>query len=596
MIDSVCSFVVGRHSLRHADRKRSALSWRRALMTILCLTVVGESHARYQTPSAIHSDRERDISSYIKETWTTLTRSTSECGALTDVKVLATPHLYIPADIPIPAGVQNLENKCHIQVLRLPKLIRNIGDLRVSGVADNGLLYLPFPYVVPGGRFNEMYGWDSYFIELGLLRDSRADLVRDILENFFFEIDHYGGVLNANRTYYLSRSQPPFLATMVLDFYRAQNRADQETLRSSGWLAHAYMEADRAYSLWISPSHLAGKTGLARYYDYEEGPVPEMSDDDDYYTKVIEWFQQHPEQARGFLDVHGDESRSRPAYCSLSKLTVCGHSHIGNLWLSKEFFRGDRADRESGFDTTFRFGPFSGSTHHYAPVCLNSLLFRYESEMASIAEMLGRKTEEERWTRRAARRRAAIDRYLWNPTEGLYFDYDFVRGKQSSYLYASAFYPLWSGAADERQAAALTHNLSTLEQPYGISMSRNASGLQWDSPFGWAPCNWIVVDGLWRYGYRTDALRIANHFVTMVQRNYAIEGTIREKYDVRTGSSAVVVNNGYATNVSGFGWTNGVYLMMTRLIKETDAGLATALPSPEGQSEQTRNYPDSRGH
>lgn len=175
----------------------------------------------------------------------------------------------------------------------------------------------------------------------------------------------------------------------------------------------------------------------------------------------------------------------------------------------------------------------------------------------------------------------------------------FARSGQAIILLVCfCFLSLWSSAADGRQAAALIRSLFTLEQPYGIAMSRHVSGLRWDAPFGGAPCNWIVVDALWHYGYRTDALRIASHFVTMVQRNYAIEGTIREKYDVRTGSSAVVVNNGYSINVSGFGWTNGVYLKMTQLMSAADAATVTGLPSPEGllyqrPLGQTRTGPSS---
>jgi alpha,alpha-trehalase len=128
------------------------------------------------------------------------------------------------------------------------------------------------------------------------------------------------------------------------------------------------------------------------------------------------------------------------------------------------------------------------------------------------------------------------------------------------------------------QATALVRNLPLLEQPHGIAMSRNESGLQWDFPYGWAPCNWLVIDGLSRYGYRADAIRIAQNFATMVEKNYAAEGTIREKYDVVTGST-VAVQNGYSANVTGFGWTNGVYLMIEKLLKNgTEGGPVSPAP------------------
>ncbi len=162
-----------------------------------------------------------------------------------------------------------------------------------------GLLYLPNRYVVPGGRFNEMYGWDSYFILLGLVHDRQMDLARGMVENFFFEIENYGAILNANRTYYFTRSQPPFLTSMIRAVYEAPG-----TTPDTAWLAHAYAMAERDYALWISPEHRAGDTGLARYHDLGEGPVPEMADDSSYYPDVIRWLLAHPRGAHG-LSGHG---------------------------------------------------------------------------------------------------------------------------------------------------------------------------------------------------------------------------------------------------------------------------------------------------
>ena len=131
-----------------------------------------------------------------------------------------------------------------------------------------GLLYLPRPYVVPGGRFNEMYGWDSFFIQMGLLRDGQTDLARDMVDNFFFEIEHYGAMLNANRTYYLTRSQPPFVSSMFVDVYRA---AHKDGHSDKAWLERAYADLDKDYGMWTREPHLAGQTGLSRYYDFGEG-------------------------------------------------------------------------------------------------------------------------------------------------------------------------------------------------------------------------------------------------------------------------------------------------------------------------------------
>jgi alpha,alpha-trehalase len=143
----------------------------------------------------------------------------TDCHSLVDIKIAANPILYVPAEMPAPADVTSLQDKCHVQVKTLPRRIEKIGDVSPYELPAAGLLYLPNPYVVPGGRFNEMYGWDSYFILLGLETDHREALGKGMVDNFLFEIEHYGGVLNANRTYYLTRSQPPFLTSMIRSVY-----------------------------------------------------------------------------------------------------------------------------------------------------------------------------------------------------------------------------------------------------------------------------------------------------------------------------------------------------------------------------------------
>ena len=143
----------------------------------------------------------------------------TDCKSLIDPKVTTTPILYLPAGMAVPPAVASVQKQCKIEVRNLPRKITHMGDVRVAEIPDEGLLYLPNPYVVPGGRFNEMYGWDSYFIILGLVEDKRTDLARDMVENFFFEIENYGAILNANRTYYFTRSQPPFLTSMIREVY-----------------------------------------------------------------------------------------------------------------------------------------------------------------------------------------------------------------------------------------------------------------------------------------------------------------------------------------------------------------------------------------
>ena len=205
---------------------------------------------------------------YIHSAWDTLTRSMTDCHSLVDIKVAANPILYIPADVPAPPAVSDLEQKCNVRIAKLPRRIEKLGDVRPEELGNAGLLYLPSPYVVPGGRFNEMYGWDSYFILLGLEADHREALAKGMVDNFLFEIEHYGGVLNANRTYYLTRSQPPFLTSMIRAVYEnpasfPASAAGRTEARA--WLERAYTLAGKDYSTWTRPEHLAGATGLARY-------------------------------------------------------------------------------------------------------------------------------------------------------------------------------------------------------------------------------------------------------------------------------------------------------------------------------------------
>jgi len=418
-----------------------------------------------------------------------------------------------------------------------------------------------------------MYGWDSYFIVLGLLRSGLHRLARGMVVNFLFEIEHYGAVLNANRTYYLTRSQPPFLTSMIRSLLEDRG-CFRDSASALAWLGDAYHLAAQYYQLWIQPERQAGSTGLARYFDLGKGPVHELADDSTYFHDVIAWLLDHPEQDPGYLAKTGRPSNviqsiEHPEYeCNPHTGAMREPACVQGYCLTEDFYLGDRAMRESGFDSSFRFGPFCGSTHHYAPVCLNSLLFRYEREMAEFAGKLGRTPEAEAWNVRADRRAEAMRTYLWRQDEGLFLDYDFVKGSSSQYDYLSAYYPLWAGLASKEQAQSIRENLYQFERFGGLAMSATDSGMQWDEPYGWAPANWMVVQGLLRYGFRDDARRIATAFMETMDDNFANDATMREKYDVVRRAADVHVTAGYKENVIGFGWTNGVYLKMQEMLAE----------------------------
>ncbi len=522
-----------------------------------------------------------DLLKYISDDWKNLQRAADDCKTYEDSKTRGVPSVYVPADVKEPADLRQLQQKCNVEVLKLPE---KINENQASTIRPHGLLYLEHPYVVPGGQFNEMYGWDSYFIVRGLLRSGRTELAKGMVENFFYEIDHYGGVINANRTYYIGRSQPPLLSSMILAIYDAGNGSGGEDLK---WLRRGYDYAVRDYDQWIHAPHLAGDTGLSRYFDAGDGPVPEiMGDPDHYYQRAAQYFLKHEGENSAHLVKLGGGHTDRKVLGPRFELSVCEpasateketHCEPQPFGLSADYYKGDRSMRESGFDVTFRFGPYGAKTHHYAPVCLNNLLYKTENDLAEMAELLGRTADAAQWKARAAERREKMQEYFWDASKGLFFDYDIVTHKRSSYVYATTFYPLWTGSATDEEARAVEKNLQLFEKRGGIVTSLLDSSAQWDYPYGWAPLNLFAIEGLRRYGYTEDANRVSEKFLSMIFDNFRSDHTIREKYDVVERSSRTHIGTGYAQNETGFGWTNAVLLellhaappeMVERLKKE----------------------------
>ncbi len=480
------------------------------------------------------------ILEYIKATWRGLTRTHKDLAT-----AAADPKLSTLADGRWPVYIARDENLRQISA----QLRREMGPdefkkihMRVlpedpSTLRDHGLLYLPHSYVVPGGRFNEMYGWDSFFIEVGLLRDGQIDLAKDMVQNALYEVRAYGKVLNANRTYYLTRSQPPFLTQMVTAVYRRT--------RDRQWLEAALPEIERYYLYWTSEPHLTPETGLSRYYDPGIGPAPEVL------------ASEHDKSGRTDYDLIREYFRSHhvPDY------DVSQYYDASSDQLTDLFYTGDRSMRESGFDPSGRFGPFSIDIIHYNPVCLNSLLYLTEEQTAEIFKILGRETDASAYRKRAQERAARINQLMWDSHEGLYYDYDFVHGKMRRYPYLTTFYPLWAGIAGRDQAERVAQNIRLFEQPGGLQTSTTRTGDQWDAPFAWAPLEWIAIEGLRRCGYEADALRIAQSYRSMIEEEFERTGNIEEKYDVvrRRADVSRTLRYGYRTNEAGFGWTNSVF-------------------------------------
>ena len=533
----------------------------------------------------------KPILSYIDSAWDTLTRSITDCQTVVDPKLKAAPVLYLPAGFAEPPAVQKLAKDCNVRVEPLPVEIHHLGEIDTSKIQTHGLLYLEHKYVVPGGRFNEMYGWDSYFIIRGLLQAGRVELARGMVDNFLFEIEHYGAMLNANRTYYLTRSQPPFVSSMFVDVYEAMQKGGNT---DEAWLKKAYADLEKDYDMWTHDPHLAGQTGLSRYYDFGEGPPAEaVQDETGFYRKVSTYFFLHPRQAGDYI-VESTAGQSQPVAGAPYSLQVCdvpntmAHPECEKpreFKLSADYYKGDRSMRESGFDVSFRFGPFGAATHQHAPVCLNSLLYKNEKDMEQISRWLGRTADAAKWSKRAEERKKLILHYLWNQQQGMFFDYRFPSAQRSTYRYASTFYPLWAGLATPSQAKAVAANLKVFERPGGIPMSTEETGAQWDLPYGWGNIEMIAIAGLRRYGYNADADRVSYNFLSTVAENFRRDGNIREKYNVVTRSSEAHVELGYQMNVVGFGWTNAAFLellhglpkdMVERLEKEQNQPLPVA--------------------
>jgi alpha,alpha-trehalase len=535
------------------------------ILVTIALASTAFSSPRPQTP---RSGLE-PIQDYIATGWDRLTRSLDNCETFADPKLAGHPTLYLPFNYPETPAVQQLPAKCNVQIAHLPRTVQTPGEIDPAQINPPGLLLLPEKYVVPGGRFNEMYGWDSYFIIRGLIEDGRIALARGMVDNFLFELAYYRSVLNANRTYYLTRSQPPFLSSMILAVNDAEKKAGHE---DRDWLYRAAVDETRDDQLWSRGEHSAGDTGLSRYFDYGQGPAPEsIQDESGYYAKVASFFLAHPELDHGYLLPSTAEQPPNHIIGPAFSVPTCDPAAkppqrncdpAGHVYLSAAYYKADRAMRESGFDISFRFGSYGAETDHYAPVCLNSLLYKQEMDIARIWEMVGNTKQAATFRGLAEARKKQIQKYLWDEQRGMFFDYNFATHQRSTYDYLTTFYPLWVGLATPEQARAVEANLKLFEQAGGMAMSRNNSGVQWDYPYEWAPTVLIAAEGLRRYEFNDDGNRISYKFLSTVAENFRRDGTIREKYNAVTRSSEANVSAGYQQNVIGFGWTNGAFLCL----------------------------------
>jgi alpha,alpha-trehalase len=418
-----------------------------------------------------------------------------------------------------------------------------------------GLLYLPYPYLVPGGRFKEMYGWDTAF-PVFAWSGSRPRLMREQIDNHLYQIRAYGKVLNANRIYYLGRSHPPTISMMVMAFLESIEDKPWAASDPYGvyrnqedWLRRAYRDLCSYHDYWTSGNRLAGETGLSRYWDDLDLPAAEvLSSEVGHFDHAIHHFGENPDDHVTFFQ----ESA-----------------------LTQAYYRADRAMRASGFDPTAHWGYGGLRCMFHAPVCLNSLLYKMEMDLQVMAAVLGLENDVPVWKAAADIRKQRMWTYLWDDATGTFQDYDFALEERNPKPFATSLYPLYAGIFDpatdgEKIASTVSYSLEKLEQPYGLCVSTEASGSQWDYPQGWPPLHYFAVTGLSRYGFMKEAERLAEKFCALVQSVYTQDQAIYEKYNVVHGNAEIVVVHGYSTNVSENGtflWTAAVARLLANFLE-----------------------------
>jgi alpha,alpha-trehalase len=399
-------------------------------------------------------------------------------------------------------------------------------------VAGSSALPLPYSYIVPGGRFNEIYYWDSYFTMLGLRVSGRIDLIRNMIENFSFMIREYGCIPNGNRTYFLGRSQPPFFAMMVE--LLAEIEGDQVYLDYLDVLHKEYrfwMEQDHELSMTgDSSNHVVFLNGkkLNRYYDENTTPRPEMFGADYYLAE----------------SVHG-----KP----------------------EELFANLRAACESGWDFSSRWldDDLNLSSIHcldILPVDLNCLICKLESVLAHAFKLNNDNDQSELHKYLASQRAQQIKELFWDGENQYFMDYNFRQGRLTSVRSLAGVFPLYFNLASETQAKHVAHLLETefLEEG-GLSTTTIDSGQQWDAPNGWAPLQWMAVCGLRNYGFNELADRVAESWLNLNEKVFKDTGKMLEKYNVR--DVTLISGGGEYPVQDGFGWTNGVALALLQQVR-----------------------------
>ena len=445
---------------------------------------------------------------------------------------------FVVANFNIPAAVSGdfhtapgEELRAHVDRL-WDVLTRKPVEPQQNSSAADSRLPLASRYVVPGGRFREMYYWDSYFTMLGLQSSGREDLVADMVENFAGLIDRYGHIPNGTRTYYLSRSQPPFFAAMVE--LQAGSEGDDALIRRLPQL-------ELEYAFWMEGAQsLARGAAHRRVVRLADGSVLNRYWDD--------------------LATPRDEAYAE----DLATARKSGRN-------AGEVYRDLRAAAESGWDFSSRWlgdGKTLATIHttDFVPVDLNSLLYQLETLIARGCEAARRADCQRDMQEHARSRQAAMSRFLWDGRMNAFVDYDWRHARASTQLTAATAYPLFVGLATPQQAQRIASTIrASLLMSHGLATTLQDSGEQWDAPNGWAPLQWVAIAGLRRYDEQLLAEEIARRWVEENARVYCRTGKLVEKYNVRDAGAGA---GGEYPVQDGFGWTNGVLVRLLTIYPE----------------------------
>ena len=426
-------------------------------------------------------------------------------------------------------------------IKKLWSVLKRDADKKVDG---SSLLPLPNSYIVPGGRFREIYYWDSYFTMLGLKESGETQIMENMLNNFSYLINTYGHIPNGNRSYYLSRSQPPFFSMMV-DLL-ATVKGDE--------VYKTYLPAlQKEYNYWMdktaSTKHAVkmpdGST-LNRYYDRDEIPRQES------YKEDVEVTNNNFEKA-----IHGEAWMKKGINFSIKQ---------------KALFRNLRSGAESGWDFSSRWFADEKNiatiqTINIIPVDLNCLMYNMEKVMAKSYSLTGDLNSAVLYNSKATVRKNAILKYCFNASQQFFCDYNIALKKQNNIITAAGLFPLFVNIADKKQASEVAEVFkNNLLKPGGVATTNNKTGQQWDAPNGWAPLQWIAVKGLMNYGENELAKTAAERWIAVNEKVYAATGKMMEKYNVEDITKEA--GGGEYPGQDGFGWTNGVYLAMKKMLSQ----------------------------